>query len=265
MSGGVSGSLRVGSAKGVWTIELARPERRNALDAEMVASLAASLDAAGADANARVVAIRGAAPDFCAGADLEAVAASQRQGAEVGLADARRLGDVFLRIRRLSAPVVAVVSGRALAGGCALATACDLVVASEDARFGYPETSLGFVPAMAAALLRRRVGESAAFDLAVRGGQIGAARARTLGLVNEVFSSDGFDRHVDAYLAELAALPPVAVGMTKRLLHGLEGAPLDEAVARGAEVNALARLTSECKEGVAAFLGGRGRPDRARE
>ena len=266
MSGpGASESVRVRSSNGVWRIELARPERRNALDAEMVASLAASLEAAGADPSVRVVVIRGAEPDFCAGADLRAVAASQEQGPEAGLADAQRLGEVFVRIRRLSVPVVAVVVGRALAGGCALATACDLVVAREDARFGYPETSLGFVPAMAAALLRRRVGESAAFDLAVRGKQIGAARARELGLANEVFPGDGFEERADEYLAELAALPPMAVGMTKRLLHGLQGAPLDEAVARGAEVNALARLTRECREGVAAFLGGGGRPDRAPE
>ncbi len=249
-----SGPLRLGAAGAVLTIQLARPERRNALDAEMVAALRSVLDSVEADAAVRVVAIRGVEPDFCAGADLRALAASQAEGPEAGLADAQRLGDLFLRIRRLPKPVVAVVTGRALAGGCALATACDLALARDDARFGYPEVRLGFVPAIAAALLRRKVGESAAFELTVRGRQVGAARAAALGLANEVFAADGFEVRVGDYLAELAARPPLATSVTKRLLYGLDGTALEDAVARGAEVNALARLTQECREGVAAFL-----------
>lgn len=250
-----AGPVRIAADGGVLTIELARPGRRNALDAEMTEALAAALDAAAEAEDVRVVALRGAPPDFCAGADLRELARTQAEGPEAGLADAQRLGDLFLRIRRAPKPVVAVVTGRALAGGCALATACDLVVARDDARFGYPEVRLGFVPAMAAALLRRRVSESAAFDLAVRGRQCDAGRAQALGLANEVFAVDGFEASVRSYLEELADRPPLAAGVTKRLLYGLDGAALEDAVARGAEINALARLTRECKDGVAAFLG----------
>ncbi len=242
------------AGRGVTTLELARPERRNALGRAMVAALAEVLDEAAKDPAAHVVAIRGAGPDFCAGADLHEIAASQREGPEAGLAAAQELGDVFMRMRRMPKPVVAVVTGRALAGGCGLATACDLVLAREDAQFGYPEVRLGFVPAMAMALLRRKVGESAAFDLAVRGKILDAGRAAAVGLVNEVLPREGFEDGVRGYLEELATRPPVVAGLAKRLFYGLDGVALEEAIARGAEVNALARLTSECREGVAAFL-----------
>lgn len=246
--------VRTSACRGVTTLELARPERRNALGRAMVADLAEAIEHAGSDPEVHVVAIRGAGPDFCAGADLGEVAESQREGPEAGLEAAQELGGLFVRMRRTPKPIVAVVTGRALAGGCGLATACDLALAREDARFGYPEVGLGFVPAMAMALLRRKVGESTAFDLTVRGTILDAGRAAAAGLVDEVFPNDDFEDRVREYLAGLAARPPVAAGLAKRMLYGLDGTPFEDAVARGAEVNALARLTRECKEGVAAFL-----------
>lgn len=243
------------SASGVATLVLNRPRQRNALSSEMILQLSENLSGADQDPEVRVVAIRGEGRDFCAGADLRELAASQTRGPEEGLAEAVRLGEVFVQIRRLRRPVVAVVTGRALGGGCGLATACDLVVAHEDAVFGYPEVHLGFVPALVMSMLRRRVGESAALELLLRGNRLGAARARSEGLVNRVFPGKGFEAAVAEYLADLAARPPTAVALTKRLFHGLDGIGFEDSMARGAEVNAIARLTEDCRQGVEEFLG----------
>ena len=241
-------------AGGVATLALNRPAKRNALSAAMISELARFLDEAGADPAVRVVAVRGAGPDFCAGADLEEIAASRSRGPEEGLADARRLGEVFLRIRRLERPVVALVTGRALGGGCGLATACDLVLAREDAVFGYPEVRLGFVPALVMSVLRGKIGESAALELLLTGERVGAAEARATGIVNRVFSREDFEESAAGYLSALAARPATAVALTKRLFYGLDGASFEQAIARGAEVNAIARLTRDFGDGLDRFL-----------
>src|SRR6185503_19860556 len=143
----------------VASIKLNRPEKRNALNQALMAALKDSLKKANESAAVRVVVISGEGSDFCSGADLS----SLQQIAEGSLADntegARSLLELFTMIRRVSVPVVAAVHGKALAGGCGLATACDIVLASANARFGYPEVNLGFVPAMVMAILRRNVSE----------------------------------------------------------------------------------------------------------
>lgn len=244
------------TADGVARLTLNRPGKRNALNAAMVEALHQDLDRLADDSGARVVALGGAGADFCAGADLAEVAESQTRGPETGLAAAQRIGDLFVAIRRLPKPVVAVVHGRAFGGGCGLASACDLVLAHEDARFGYPEVHLGFVPAMVMAVLRRKTGESTAFELAVGGRPIGADEAVSAGLANHVLPAAAFESAVRDYLSDLAERPPGAVALTKRLLYGLDGASFEDAVARGAEVNALARLADECRDGVNRFLKG---------
>ena len=246
--------LRRDTDDGVTTLVLNRPEKRNALAAAMVEELLRHLGETGADPGVRVIALRGSGRDFCAGADLGEIAASQSEGPEAGLADARRLGEVFLTMRRLAQPVVAVVQGRALGGGCGLATACDLVVAHEDASLGYPEVHLGFVPALVMSILKRKVGDSAAFELLLRGRGITARESASIGLVNQVIPGDRFESTVEEYLAALATRPATAVALTKRLFYGLDGASIEDAIARGAEVNALARFTEDCKRGVASFL-----------
>lgn len=239
---------------GVATLTLNRPHKRNALSAGLAGALSRGLARAAEDPEVRVVAVRGAGPDFCAGADLSEIAASQREGPETGLADAQRLGGVLVGIRRMDEPVVALVRGRALGGGCGLASACDIVLAHEDAVFGYPEVHLGFVPALVMAPLRRKVGEAAALELVVRGHRFGAAEASRLGLVTRVLAGEDFDSAAWAYLLELAGRPAGAVALAKRLFHELDGVAFADGIARGAEVNATARLTDECRDGVRRFL-----------
>jgi methylglutaconyl-CoA hydratase len=247
--------LRVETAGGVRTLVLARPDRRNALNPELVAALTAALADAAADPATRVVLLRGEGPDFCAGADLadlERLAESADPSAN--LADAQALGALLVVMRRHPRPIVAAVHGHALAGGAGLATACDLVVARDDAVFGYPEVHMGFVPAMVMALLRRIVGEKVAFELVVRGDRIGAEEAAGLGLVNRVIPAAEWEAGVAAYAAELAARSATAVSLIKRLLYGMDGLSFEEAIARGAEVNVLARLTPDTRAGLRRFL-----------
>lgn len=259
MNGSGERSLVLRKAEaGVATLTLNRPHKRNALSSVMVAALSRRLAEAANDPEVWVVALRSVGGDFCAGADLAEIAASQREGVEAGLADARALGEVFVGIRRMEKPVVAVVRGRALGGGCGLATSCDIVLAHPDASFGYPEVHLGFVPAVVMAVLRRKVGEAAAFELAARGHRVGAKKAVALGLATRVIPSEDFDAAVDTYLQDLASRPRAAIALTKRLFHGLDDAAFEDALARGAEVNAIARLTRECRDGVSEFLRGKG-------
>jgi methylglutaconyl-CoA hydratase len=239
----------------VATLTLNRADKRNALDSAMVDGLAFALAELEHESAVRVIMITGAGKDFCAGADLAALERIAA-GADAldNLGDAGRLGQLFIRMRNLPKPIVAAVRGNAIAGGAGLAGACDLVLAADDAVFGYPEVHLGFVPAMVMALLRRAVGEKVAFELVARGDRITAADAHRVGLVNRVFDASTFDDDVREYTTSLAQRSASAISLTKRLLYGMDGLSFEAAIGRGAEVNALARTTEDCRAGVRRFL-----------
>lgn len=236
-------------------ITLYRPEKRNALDGLTVTELIQALDTVATDGVTRVVLLRGAGPDFCAGADLaqlERIA----EGADAldNLDDAMHLGDLFVRMRRAPMPIIAAVQGNAIAGGAGLATAADAIIAADDAVFGYPEVHLGFVPAMVMALLRRSVGEKVAFDLTTSGRRFTADEAHRLGLVTQLLPAAEMGDGAVKYARELAGRSASALRLIKRLLYGIDGVPFEEAIARGAEVNVLARSTPDCRDGVRRFL-----------
>jgi methylglutaconyl-CoA hydratase len=256
MSAAPGSSPPLGSAlaAGILTLTLDRPAKRNALDAALIEALARALERADLDAEVRVVALRGAGKDFCAGADLTELLESADRSPGENEAAARRLGDLFLAIRRLPKPVVAVVQGRALAGGAGLATACDIVLAGAGAQLGYPEIQRGFVPAMVMTILRRLAGERAALDLVLTGRPRGAEEARALGLVSRVVPDGDLERESETLLGSLAAASGTALALTKRLFHQLDGLGFEEGIALGARVNAAARDTPDFREAVARFL-----------
>jgi methylglutaconyl-CoA hydratase len=246
--------LAVELTGGILQLTLDRAGKRNALSAALVEALHAALDRADLDADVRVVLLRGAGKDFCAGADLEELLAS----AESTLADnqrsAARLGELFTRIRRIPKPVVAAVQGRAVAGGAGLATACDIVIAAAGAQIGYPEIQRGFVPAMVMTLLRRLAGEKAALDLVLTGRLVGAEEARSLGLVSRVVPDDALEAEGRALAATLAAASGSALAFTKQLFFQLDGASFEDGIALGARVNAAARATPDFRDAVGRFL-----------
>lgn len=239
---------------GVLTLTLNRPDKRNALGVVLVDALHAALERADLDPDVRVVAVRGAGKDFCAGADLAELLASAERSTAENERDALHLGALFTRIRRLPKPVVAVVQGRALAGGAGLATACDLVLAADTAQLGYPEIQRGFVPAMVMTLLRRLTGERLAFDLVATGRLLGAVEARDAGLVSRVVPAAELESAAAALLAMLAGGSASALALTKQLFYELDGLGFDEGIAAGARVNALARDTPDFKAAIARFL-----------
>jgi len=235
-------------------ITLNRPDKRNALNDALVGGLKAALGEADADAAVRAVVITGAGADFCSGADLASLQKISESSIVENLDDARSLMELFALIRRVRVPVVAAVRGRALAGGCGLATACDIVLAARTARFGYPEVRIGFVPAMVMAILRRNVSEKRAFELATRGAEIGAEEAERVGLVNRIFDDATFEEEVESYVAGFERVSRSAVMLTKRLLYQMDGMSFDAALQSGVEVNAIARMTEDCQRGIARFL-----------
>ena len=245
--------LLYSAADGVATLTLNRPEKRNALNGELVQALKDGLARAAAEDQVRVVALTGAGEDFCSGADLAELERISEMSEPENLEDGNSLAALFRQMRDHPKPIVAVVRGRALAGGCGLATACDLVLAHESAEFGYPEVYLGFVPALVMTILRRKMGEGRAFELVVGGDRFDAARALELGLVNRVFGGD-FADEVKGYLRALAKKPPSAVSLTKALLYELDTLDFDAGLQRAAEVNVEARMTEACREGVRRFL-----------
>jgi methylglutaconyl-CoA hydratase len=239
---------------GVATLTLNRPGKRNALDSRTVEGLDDALVRAAEDRNVRVVLLRGAGTDFCAGADLAELEKITRMGPVASHDDARRLGALFVRIRKLPKPVVAAVHGRALGGGCGLATACDVVLVHEDAELGYPEVHLGFVPALVMTILRRKISEGRAFELATLGERFSAGEALAWGIATRVLPAQDFESAVVDYVTALASRPPSSVVLSKRLLYDLDGRDFEDGMEYAAKVNVAARLTEACREGVRRFL-----------
>jgi methylglutaconyl-CoA hydratase len=234
-------------------ITLARPEKKNAIDRVTADELAEALFAL-SESPVNVVAIDGDGTDFCAGADLTALEEMLDAPRQAQLDDAKALGHVFHTIRRMEKPVVALVRGRAYAGGAGLASACDIVLAHEEARFGYPEVTIGFVPAMVMTMLRRSVGEKHAFDLLSTGRIIKAEEARSIGLVSRVFPGAEFDQSCQAILKELAESPPSAMAATKTLFYKLDTLSFIDGISAGIVANADARVTPAFREGVKRFI-----------
>lgn len=235
-------------------LTLNRPDKRNALNEAVISGLKAALRVADENESVRVIVITGNGPDFCSGADLLALQKISEASVSENTDDARSLMELFFQIRQLRVPVVAVVRGRALAGGCGLASACDIVLATSSARFGYPEVKIGFVPAMVMAILRRNLSEKGAFELLTRGEEIRAEDAKQIGLVNHVFADETFDRDVTDYIEGFEKTSKSAVSLTKKLLYQIDGLAFLEALETGVDVNVIARMTEDCQKGIARFL-----------
>ena len=250
----MSDRVQVAIAGGILTATLNRPDKRNAIDSAMIDALLATFERADLDAEVRVIALRGAGRDFCAGMDLNELLASADHTPAQNRQAALHFGGIFPRMRRLPKPVVAVVQGRALAGGCGLATGCDIVLAAESAQFGYPEVQRGFVPAIVMALLRRAVGEKVAFDLAATGRVLDATAAAAVGLVSRVYEDAGFEEQASEVLRGLAASSPSALAFTKQQFYQLDGLGFDDGIRLGADVNAVSRSTPDFRAALTAFL-----------
>jgi len=235
-------------------ITLNRPEKRNALNHELVAALKIALRSADQDESVRAVILAGAGSDFCAGADLKALQSIASASVAENFEDARSLMELFMLLRALRLPVIAAVQGRALAGGCGLALACDMVLVGRSAQLGFPEVKIGFVPAMVMTILRRNVSEKRAFELVSLGAPVDAEQAASFGLVNRVLDDEAFAEEVDAFVQPLLSMSRSAVSLSKRLLYQTDVLSFEAALECGADANVIARMSEDCRKGIERFL-----------
>jgi methylglutaconyl-CoA hydratase len=237
----------------ILTITLNRPERRNALTSAMMHELTLALREA-EDSRCGIVVLRGAGEHFCSGLDLSELRAMAGRSLEQHRLDSMNIAELFRTLYSLSLPSIAEVRGFALAGGMGLATLCDFTLASEDARFGYTEVKIGFVPAIVSSFLLLQVGEKQARDLLLTGRIIDAAEAHALGLLTKVVPAADLDAAISGLSASLLANSPVAMRATKHLLHRQEIEQLSRNIRAAVHTNAELRVTDDFREGIAAFL-----------
>jgi methylglutaconyl-CoA hydratase len=246
-------TIEVQEQNWVRRIRLNRPERRNAMTPQMQTELIEALDEAAAGA-CRVVVLEGAGEAFCSGLDLSALQAAKDKSALEHREDAERVSRLFRTLYESPKATIAAVHGAAIAGGTGLATICDFTLAAPEARFGYSEVRIGFVPALVSAYLVLQIGEKRARDLLLTGRLFDAAEGHRLGLVTEVVAAQDLPARVQTLAQTLSANSPASVKATKKLLAAQSRAWLDEAIAFSLQANATARETADFQEGIAAFL-----------
>jgi methylglutaconyl-CoA hydratase len=238
------------------TLTLNRPDKRNALSAELVRELGDGLRDLERDDSVRVIVLAAAGKVFSAGADLDALKQLRDATWADNTADSRLLSDLFQAIRRHPRPVVARVHGHAIAGGCGLVAACDLAVAARGAKFGFTEVRIGFVPAIVSALLARKMPEGVLREWMLTGQLYAAEEARDAGIVNQVVDGDLLDSAVLELAGRIANNTSArAVAQTKRLLADTHPGGSNGLRDFLIQQNAFARQSEDCKSGVEAFLG----------
>lgn len=236
-------------------ITLNRPDKRNALNHEMVELLKKALTQASEDTSAKAVVIKAAGKVFSAGADLQYLQQLQNNSYEDNLADSVNLKGLFQQIYTHDKVVIAQVQGHAIAGGCGLATVCDFVITHPGVRFGYSEVHIGFVPAIVMVYLIRRIGEGRARELLLSGELIDAGQALDWGLVNRLVPADSLEQQVDEFARKLVDdNSGQSMKRIKAMIAGVQEMGLEAALEFAVEQNARARNTEDCRKGISAFL-----------
>lgn len=239
----------------VATLSINRPDKRNALNAELVDALQTAFDSLEADDSVRVIVLTGTGSVFCAGADLGYLQQISANSVLENAKDSRTLMRLLHTIRTSRTPTIARVNGHAIAGGCGLALTCDILVAVEDAKFGFTEVRIGFVPAIVMTLLIERTGMGRARELLIRGNLIDAQQAQEYGMINHVVSAERLDETVAMISHEFAsAVSPQAVAMTKQLMLDVASRDLGTAMEFAAWQNVISRETEDFNTGTGSFL-----------
>jgi len=234
-------------------VTLNRPEKRNALHPELVRQMKSQLKEAAEDGSVKVLIITGEGKAFCAGADLEYLNEMKNYSSLENEKDSRELAELFVTIYNFPKPVIAAVNGSAIAGGCGLASVCDIIVADElNARFGYSEVKIGFIPAIVSTFLIRRVGEGMAKQLLLSGEIIEAKRAYEIGFANYIYNNT-LEFSLDL-ASKLKTNSSASMKMTKDLTRKVSGLSVDDAVEYCIGLNTISRTTDDFKKGLNNFL-----------
>jgi len=239
--------------QGIATITLNRPDKRNAITYELMSDLATALNRAGSS-SAQVVIITGAGKAFCAGMDLDNLKQLSGRTHEQNVQDSETMASLFRAVYEFSRPTIAAVNGAAIAGGTGLATLCDFTLAVPEAKFGYTEVRIGFVPAIVSSFLIANIGEKRARDLLLTGRIFGADEAHRLGLVKEIVAPEQLMGRAQELARQLLENSPASLQATKRLLSSYTREQLDRQIGQAVRANAAIRQTADFKEGITAFL-----------
>jgi len=246
-------SLQLAYDAGIATVTFNRPEKRNAISFELLNELLAAFDEVEASP-AQILILTGAGKAFCAGLDLEELKSLLGKTPEENLADSERIARVFRRLYDFPKPTIAAVNGAAIAGGTGLATMCDFTLAVPEAKFGYTEVRIGFVPAVVSSILVWQVGHKIARDLLISGRIFDAAEAHRYGLVNEIVEAAQLMPRATELAASLLENSPSSMRATKALINGFIAKDLDRQFGESVTQNAQARTTADFREGVSSFL-----------
>ena len=236
-------------------ITLNRPEKRNALNSEVVILLKESFHNAISDDLVKAIVLKANGEVFSAGADLAYLQQLQTNSYEDNVADSTSLKDLFYTIYTSPKVVVAQVEGHAIAGGCGLVSVCDIVFSVPEAKFGYTEVKIGFIPALVACFLIRKTGEARTKELLLSGDLINAKTASDYGLINFISEKTAIAEEVNQYAEKLVSKTSgESVSLTKRLINLAQNSTLEESLEQAVQFNAMARASQDCKRGIAAFL-----------
>lgn len=236
-------------------LTLNRQEKRNALSPELVEALKAKFNEWRNDDNIKVIILKANGDAFCAGADLEYLQNLQNNTFEENIEDSTELMELFSMIYHYPKVIISEIQGAALAGGCGLATVTDFCFASEKATFGYTEARIGFIPAIVMVFLLRKIGEGRAKEMLLSANIISAEHAYYYGLINKVIEHEKLENFVFEYAQNLCDRnSAVSMKLTKLMINNVHEMPIETALKYAAEENARARMTDDCKNGIASFL-----------
>lgn len=237
-------------------INLSRAEKHNALNDILVSELTESFSQANKNSSVKVIILRGSGQSFCAGADLEYLEKLSTYSLTDNQEDSKKLMKLFQLIYEIRKPVIAMVNGPAIAGGCGLATVCDFVFASkEHASFGYSEVKIGFIPALVMVFLVRRIGEGRARDLFLSGRKIDAHEANQIGLATRVIEHNQLEQETKEFARDLIENNSGnSMSLIKEMFATIHNMDFLQALEYAANMNAATRMTDDCKRGIAAFL-----------
>ncbi|KAA3617458.1 MAG: hypothetical protein D8M58_02200 [Calditrichaeota bacterium] len=247
-------SVLIKQDKNTTTILLNRPDKKNALNDQLIGDLKEAFNYAKQNDSTKVVILSGTGNAFCSGADLSYMISLRENNFSDNVKDSKSLSDLYLKILNFPKPVIAKVVGPALAGGCGLASVCDFVIADENAIFGYPEVKIGFVAAMVSVFLIKQIGERKARELLLTGKILSASEALECGLINKVIPESQIDKTIEQLIKDLEKNSPKAIQVTKEILSSFQYLENEKEIDRLAEINASFRQTDEFYEGLSAFL-----------
>ena len=236
------------------TIALNRPEKRNALNATVVTELKQALNDCNND-SVKAIVLKGNGDAFCAGADLAYLKSLQTNTYEENLEDSLHLKELFDMIYHYPKVVVSMLTGHAIAGGAGLATVCDFCISVPEAKLGYTEVNIGFVPAIVSVFLIKKIGEAKSRELLLTGKLIDATKAEEIGLINRVYPADLIEEKTYYFVNNLInRTSGDSIALTKQLIADVQSMDIKDAFNLAAEVNAKARATADCQKGIAGFL-----------